>query len=105
MRRWIALFLSICMIFSMVSCGRKEKEEAAYEKAENARPELVSHVENMEQYDTIFLEFANWWYTVPMAIHSFLEEYDFSGKTVIPFVTHGTGGFASREYKLENIDD
>lgn len=104
MRRWIALFLSICMIFSMVSCGRK-KEEAVDEKAENARPELVSHVENMEQYDTIFLGFPNWWYTVPMAIYSFLEEYDFSGKTVIPFVTHGTGGLASREYKLENIDD
>ena len=49
----------------------------------------------MEQYDTIFLGFPNWWYTVPMAIHSFLDEYDFSGKTIIPFVTHGTGGLAS----------
>lgn len=70
-------------------------DRAADEKAENARPALVSHVENMDQYDTVFLGFPNWWYTVPMAIHSFLEEYDFKGKTVIPFVTHGTGGLAS----------
>lgn len=68
---------------------------AADEKAANDRPELAYHVENMEQYDVVFLGFPNWWYTVPMAVHSFLEEYDFSGKTVIPFVTHGTGGMAS----------
>lgn len=48
----------------------------------------------MDQYDTVFIGFPNWWYTVPMAIHSFLEEYNFDGKTVIPFVTHGTGGLA-----------
>lgn len=70
-------------------------ERAADEKAENARPELINHVENMENYDIVFLGFPNWWYTAPMAIHSFLEEYDFSGKTVIPFVTHGTSGLAS----------
>lgn len=68
---------------------------AADEKAANDRPELAYHVENMEQYDVVFLGYPNWWYTVPMAVHSFLEEYDFSGKTVIPFVTHGTGGMAS----------
>lgn len=70
-------------------------DRAADEKAENARPALVSHVEDMGQYDIVFLGFPNWWYTVPMAIHSFIEEYDFAGKTVIPFVTHGTGGLAS----------
>ena len=58
---------------------------AADEKAANDRPELANHVEDMEQYDVIFLGFPNWWYTVPMAVHSFLEEYDFSGKTMIPF--------------------
>lgn len=70
-------------------------DRAADEKAENARPALVNHVENMDQYDTVFLGFPNWWYTVPMAVHSFLDEYDLKGKTVIPFVTHGTGGLAS----------
>lgn len=68
---------------------------AADEKAENARPALKTHVENMDSYDTIFLGFPNWWYTIPMAVHSFIDEYDFSGKTVIPFVTHGTGGLAN----------
>lgn len=61
-------------------------DRAADEKAANARPILVSHVENIEQYDTVFLGFPNWWYTVPMAIHSFLEEYDFSGKTIEPLL-------------------
>lgn len=69
-------------------------DRAADEKANNARPQLVNHLENMEDYDIVFLGFPNWWYTVPMAVHTFLEEYDFSGKTVIPFVTHGTGGLA-----------
>lgn len=70
-------------------------DRAADEKAQNARPQLVNHVENMDDYDIVFLGFPNWWYTVPMAIQSFLEEYDFSGKTIVPFVTHGTGGLAS----------
>lgn len=69
-------------------------DRAADEKAKNSRPQLVNHLENMGDYDIVFLGFPNWWYTVPMAIHSFLEEYDFSGKTIIPFVTHGTGGLA-----------
>lgn len=70
-------------------------DRAADEKAENARPALTSHVGNMEDYDIVFLGFPNWWYTVPMAVLSFVEEYDFSGKTVVPFVTHGTGGLSS----------
>ncbi len=70
-------------------------DRAADEKATNARPKLTNHVEDMSQYDVVFLGFPNWWYTVPMAVHTFLEEYDFSGKTVVPFVTHGTGGLAS----------
>lgn len=70
-------------------------DRAADEKAEDARPELKTHVENMNDYNIVFLGFPNWWYTIPMAIHSFVEEYNFSGKTVIPFVTHGTGGLAN----------
>lgn len=69
-------------------------DRAADEKAANFRPELVNHLDNMENYDIIFLGFPNWWYTVPMAVYSFIEEYDLSGKTVVPFVTHGTGGLA-----------
>lgn len=69
-------------------------DRAALENAENARPELSSHVEDMEAYDTVFLGFPNWYYSLPMPVFSFLEEYDFSGKTVIPFCAHGTGGLA-----------
>lgn len=70
-------------------------DRAADEKADNARPALVNHVSNMEEYDIVFIGFPNWWYTLPMAVLSFVEEYDFSGKTIVPFCTHGTGGLSS----------
>lgn len=69
-------------------------DRAADELDDQARPALKTHVEHMEQYDTVFLGMPNWWYSCPMAIRSFLAEYDFSGKTVVPFVAHGTGGIA-----------
>ncbi len=61
---------------------------AAAEKRSNARPELASHVTNMDQYDTIILGYPNWWNTFPMPVFTFLEEHDFSGKTILPFCTH-----------------
>lgn len=70
-------------------------DRAAEEKANNARPALTTHVENMADYDIVFLGFPNWWYTLPMPVLTFVEEYDWSGKTVVPFVTHGTGGLSS----------
>lgn len=70
-------------------------DRAADEKADNARPALVNHVGNMENYDIVFIGFPNWWYTLPMAVLSFVDEYDFSGKTIVPFCTHGTGGLSS----------
>lgn len=75
---------------------------AADEKAEEARPELSTHVDNMEQYDTVFIGYPNWWYTCPMSIHSFIEEYDLSDKKIILFCTHGTGGLAR---SVRNITD
>lgn len=68
-------------------------DEAQRDQNEQARPELASHVENMEQYDTILLGYPNWWASIPMPIASFLEEYDFSGKTIVPFCSHGGGHF------------
>ncbi len=61
----------------------------------NARPELSNSVENMKTYDVIYLGYPNWWGTFPMAVFTFLESYDFTGKTIIPFCTHegsGMGG-------------
>jgi flavodoxin len=68
--------------------------EGLHERDANIRHRLTSRVADMDSYDVIFLGFPNWWYGLPMAVYSFLEGYDFSGKTIIPFVTHGTGGLA-----------
>ena len=68
---------------------------ANQERSENARPELVQNVEDLEQYDTVFLGYPNWWYGVPMALLSFLEQNDLSGKQVYLFCSHGTGGLAN----------
>jgi len=61
----------------------------------DARPELTDVVDNMDEYNVIYLGYPNWWGTFPMAVFTFLESYDFSGKTIIPFCTHegsGMGG-------------
>ena len=68
-------------------------EQAQHGQNIQARPELSNHVENFEQYDTILLGYPNWWASIPMPIASFLEEYDFEGKTIIPFCSHGGGRF------------
>lgn len=69
--------------------------EFAYnEKADNARPELATQIENLDNYNVIFLGYPNWNADLPMPLYTFLEEYDFSGKTIIPFTTHGGSGFS-----------
>lgn len=68
-------------------------DEAQRDQKQQARPELASHVENMADYDIIILGYPNWWASIPMPIASFLEEYDFSDKTIIPFCSHGGGRF------------
>ena len=68
-------------------------DEAQRDQNEQARPELSSHVQNMEDYDVIILGYPNWWASIPMPIASFLEEYEFEGKTILPFCSHGGGRF------------
>lgn len=69
--------------------------EFAYnEKADNARPELATQIENPDSYGVIFLGYPNWNADLPMPLYTFLEEYDFSGKIIIPFTTHGGSGFS-----------
>ena len=77
-------------------------ERANQERAEDARPELTASVEQLGRYDTVFLGYPNWWYGVPMALLSFLEENDLSDKQVYLFCSHGTGGLAS---SVEQIDE
>ena len=69
-------------------------ERANEERGEDTRPELVENVANLDQYDTVFLGYPNWWYGAPMALLSFLEQNDLSGKQVYLFCSHGTGGLA-----------
>ena len=73
----------------------KKIEIAKKEYNENARPELSARVGNMDEYDTVIVAFPNWWTTMPMAMFTFLESYDFSGKTVCPLITHGGSGFSN----------
>ncbi len=68
---------------------------ANQERGDNARPELVEQVMNLDQYDVVFLGYPNWWYGVPMALLTFLEQNDFSGKQIYLFCSHGTGGLAN----------
>ena len=61
-------------------------------KDSTARPAVASKVENMAQYNTIYVGFPIWWYTAPRIINTFLEQYDLTGKTIIPFATSGGSG-------------
>lgn len=64
-------------------------EVSQYDLMNDIHPALASHVEAMEQYDVILLGYPTWWATMPMPVYSFLEEYDFTGKTIISFSSHG----------------
>jgi len=58
----------------------------------SSRPAIANRVENMEQYDTVFVGYPIWWYIAPTIINTFLEQYDLTGKTVVPFFTSGGSG-------------
>ncbi len=78
-------------------------EVAKKEQNENARPQLSSHVEDFDSYNVIFLGFPNWWGTMPMAVFSFLESYNFSGKTIVPYCTHEGSGLGSSERDIKRL--
>ena len=76
-------------------------DRASDELAQQARPTIVDTVENMDEYDVIFLGYPNWWSSCPMAIFSFIESYDLYNK-IIPFCAHGTGGLGR---SIEDLQD
>lgn len=78
-------------------------DQAADEQSENARPALSTHIENLENYDTIFVGYPNWWGDMPQPMYSFFEEYDFAGKTIIPFNSHGGSGFSDTISTIEDM--
>ena len=78
-------------------------DEAKKDLRNNARPELVSLPESIEAYDTIILGYPNYWGTMPMAVFTFLEAFDFSGKTILPFCTNEGSGMGKSERDIKNI--
>ena len=84
--------------------GKDLIDYAAEEQEDNVRPELTTSIENLDEYDTIFIGFPNWWYDMPMVMYSFFEEYDFSGKTIIPFNSHNGSRFSSTIDTIQELE-
>lgn len=80
-----------------IDVGQAEKNNGTY-------PELSTHIENLDDYDTIFVGFPNWWYGMPMVMYSFFDEYDFSGKTIIPFCTSGGSAFSDAISEITSME-
>lgn len=70
---------------------------------ESCRPAIAGTVENMDAYDTVFVGFLVWWYVEPRIIDTFLESYDFAGKTVVPFATSGGSGLGRAPQRMQQI--
>ena len=77
---------------------------AAQEQEEDARPELTSHIDDLDQYDVIFVGYPNWWADLPMAVYSFFDEYDFSGQTIIPFNVHNGSQFSGTIETIQELE-
>lgn len=77
--------------------------EAQADQRRNARPELRSYPENLDGYDTVYLGFPNYWGTMPMAVFTFLEHFDWSGKTIRPFCTHEGSGMGRSEVDIRRL--
>lgn len=79
-----------------------KKSRSTKETEDNTcRPEIAEKVQNFEQYDVVFLGFPIWWYEAPRIIQTFVESYDFSGKTVINFATSGSSGIEKADDQLK----
>ena len=76
-------------------------EEAKKDLRAKARPELVSMPESIDEYDTVILAYPNYWGTMPMAVYTFLENFDFSGKTILPLCTNEGSGMGSSEREIK----
>lgn len=82
---------------------RGTTDQAKEEQDNDARPELASHVEDMDSYDAVILIYPNWWGTLPQPVFTFLEEYDFSGKTIWPLCTHEGSGLGRSESDIADL--
>ena len=72
-------------------------------KDRSARPDIASHVEDMDKYDVIFIGFPIWWYREPSIIDTFAQSYDFTGQKIVPFATSGTSGIGDSGKNIADI--
>lgn len=77
---------------------------AAEEQDNDARPELADTIENLDDYDTIFIGYPIWWSDMPMILYSFFDAHDFDGKTIVPFSTHGGSSFAGTPSTIQRLE-
>lgn len=83
--------------------GDELTETARQQQNSNARPQLSTHVNNINDYDRVFIGYPNWLDNMPMAVYTFLEEHDMSGKTIIPFCTNGGSGLSGTPNIISSI--
>lgn len=81
----------------LIDAAKKENED-------NARPKLETHITDLNDYDVVFIGFPNWWYDMPMPLYTFFDEYDFSGKTIVPFCTHGGSRFSQAVQTIRKLE-
>ena len=81
----------------------KNSRSSVEMKNPDSRPEIANKIPNINEYDTIFIGFPIWWYVAPTIIDTFIESYDFSGKTIIPFATSGGSGFGKTIEILKDL--
>ena len=118
MKKVISLLLILFMCFALSACNSSQNAEttettgytvseesnaAKEESSSTQQDENGDTVKNMEDYDVIFLGYPIWWSDMPMAVYTFLESYDFSGKTIIPFCTHEGSGLSSTDSSIAEI--
>ena len=78
-------------------------EEAKAHKNQNARPELVALPDSIDEYDTVILGYPNYWGTMPMAVFTFLDAFDFTGKNILPLCTNEGSGMGSSESDIKRL--
>ena len=78
--------------------------QASEEKQDKARPAIKNEIENLDKYDTIYIGYPIWWGDMPMILYTFFESYDFSGKTLITFNTHGGSGFSNTVSTIRSLE-
>ena len=77
---------------------------AQAEQSEDARPAIADSIENIADYDVIYVGYPNWWGDMPMILYTFFDSYDFSGKTVAPFCTSGGSGLSNTVNKMKELE-